>query len=77
MAEDQTEVDIEDDREYDVERLLRWRWKGTSSRRRTKEFLVLWTGWSIDDASWTPAANFTSQEELRKMIERDRPVEDN
>ena len=76
VMEDQTEVDIEDDREYDVEKLLRWRWKGTSSRRRTKEFLVLWTGWSIDDASWTPAENFTSQEELRKMIERDRPVED-
>ena len=75
-VQSQTEVDIEDDREYEVERLLRWRWKGTS-RRRTKEFLVLWRDYSIDDASWTPAANFTSQEELQKMIERDHPVEDN
>ena len=41
-----------------------------------KEYLVLWTGWSIDDASWTPAGNFTSARELQKMVKRDKPVED-
>jgi len=72
QAED---IEPEDDQPYEVERLLRWRWRGPSSRRH-KEFLVLWTGWSIDDASWIPSSNFTYSEELKKMIQRDNPVED-
>ena len=70
------ELELEDDRSYEVEKLLRWRWRGPSGRRREKEFLVLWAGYSIDDASWTPASNFDYPEELRKMIDRDNPVED-
>lgn len=69
------ELEPEDDEPYDVERLLRWRWRGPSSRRQ-KEFLVLWTDWSLDDASWIPAENFTSTRELEKMIWRDKPKED-
>ena len=65
----------EDDRSYKVERLLRWRWRGPSGRRH-KEYLVLWAGYSVDDASWTPASNFDYPEELQKMIDRDNPVED-
>ena len=38
--------------------------------------MVLWVGYSVDDASWTPASNFDYPEELQKMIERDNPVED-
>ena len=45
--------------------------------KRHKEYLVLWKDYSLDDASWTPAENFTYQEELKKMIKRDKPVEDN
>ena len=72
------DLEPEDDEPYDVEKLLRWRWTGPSTRRRRqKEYLVLWTGWSIDDASWTPEGNFTDPEELQKMVERDQPVEDN
>ena len=37
---------------------------------------MLWVGYSIDDASWTPASNFDYLEELHKMIDRDNPVED-
>ena len=78
ITEDQIEdVEPEDDREYDVEKLLRWRWRDAHAKRKTKEFLVLWKNWSIDDASWTPTGNFTSQAELKKMIKRDQPVEDN
>ena len=53
----------EDDRSYEVERLLRWRWRGPSGRRH-REYLVLWAGYSVDDASWTPASNFDYPEEL-------------
>ena len=69
------EIEPEDDEPYDVEKLLRWRWAGPSGKRH-KEFLVLWTGWSIDDASWIPAGNFTYARELQKMIKRDKPEED-
>ena len=37
---------------------------------------MLWKNWSIDDASWTPAANFTYQRELKKMVNHDKPEED-
>ena len=69
------ELEIEDDEPEDVEKLLRWRWAGPSGKRY-KEYLVLWLGWSIDDASWVPTSNFTSQRELNKMVHRDKPVED-
>ena len=69
------ELEPEDDEPYDVEKLLRWRWRGPSSRQH-KEFLVLWTGWSLDDATWVPEENFTSTQELNKMIKRDKPTED-
>ena len=62
-------------RSFEVERLLRWRWKGPSGKRH-REYLVLWAGYSVDDASWTPAGNFDYPKELQKMIERDNPVED-
>ena len=68
------EIEVEADEPFDVEKLLRWRWAGPSGRRH-KEVLVLWTGWSIDDASWVPAGNFTYQSELQKMVKRDKPEE--
>ncbi len=70
------ELELEDNTPYEVERILRWRWKGPSGRRY-KEFLVLWTGYSVDDASWIPATNFDDPQGLKELIERDRPVEDN
>ena len=70
------ELELEDDGSYDVEKLLRWRWSGLSGRRRKKEFLVLWGGYPIDDASWIPANNFDYPDELQKMIDCDNPMED-
>ena len=67
------EIELENDEPYDVEKLLRWRWAGPSTKRH-KEYLVLWKDYSLDDASWTPEENFTYPEELKKMIKRDKPV---
>ena len=69
-------LELEDDRSYEVEKLLRWRWSGPSGRRRKKKFLVLLAGCSIDDASWILASNFNYPKELQKMIDRDNLVED-
>ena len=69
------DLELEDDRSYEVEKLLRWRWSGPSSKR-VREYLVLWSGYSIDDASWIPATNFDYPEVLEEMVTRDQPVED-
>ena len=66
----------EEDRSYEIEKLLRWRWIGPSGRRRKREFLVLWKNYSIDDASWIPEANFDHPAEISKMMQRDNPTED-
>ena len=75
------EIQEEDERSYEVERLLRWRYVGPSGKRitrsRKKEYLVLWKNFSLDDASWTHENNFDYPEELQKMIDRDKPVNDN
>ena len=70
------ELEPEDDEPFDIEKLLRWQWTGPSTKRQ-KEYLVLWKDYSLDDASWTPEENLTDPEELKKMIRRDKPVEDN
>ncbi len=44
--------------------------------RRTREFLVLWQGWPIDDATWVPEVDIRPPENLPTLIERDRPSED-
>ena len=62
--------------ELELEKLLRWRLSGPSGGRRKKEFLVLWAGYLIDDASWILASNFDYPEELQKMVDRDNPIED-
>ena len=69
------ELELEDDQSYEVEKLLHWRWSRPSGKR-VKEFLVLWSGFSIDDASWIPATNFDYPEVLDDMVRRDQPVED-
>lgn len=69
------ELELEDDRSYKVEKLLQWRQSGPSKRRKTKDFLVLWPGYFIDEASWIPAYSFDFPEELPKMIDKDLSAE--
>ena len=59
---------------YEVERLLRWRW--SPNNKRKKEYLTLWTGYPIEEATWEPAAHFTSPAGLRRMIREHQPTED-
>ena len=60
---------------YEVERLLRWR-RVQVGRKKTREFLVTWHGYLLEEAMWIPEQNFPYPEELRKMIKQDKPVED-
>ena len=66
----------EDDRSYEIEKILRWRYTGPSRRRWKREFLILWKNYSIDDASWIPEDNFDNPEDIPTMMKRDSPAED-
>ena len=60
---------------YEVEKLLQWRWV-TEGRKRSREFLVTWTGYPLEDAMWIPEKNFTYPKLIKQMMKRDKPVED-
>ena len=71
------ELELEDeDRSYEIEQLLHWRWIGPSGRRRRREFLVLWKNYSINVASWILEDNFDFPEEIPIMMERDQSTND-
>ena len=72
------EVELEDaDRlEYfEVEKILRWRWN-SKTRRRRREFLVLWQGYPAEDAEWIPASFFSDQDALQQDIQANRIPEE-
>ena len=60
---------------FDVERILRWRWS-TKTQRRHREFLVLWQGYSMEDAEWIPASYFSDPDALQRDVEANRIPED-
>ena len=66
----------EDDRSYEIEKILRWRYTGPSRQRRKREFLIIWKNYSINDASWIPEDNFDNPEDIPMMMKRDSPAED-
>ena len=72
------EVELEDPdlpQYFDVERILRWRWTSWS-RRRQREFLVLWQGYPVEEAEWIPASYFSDQDALEADIEANRIPEE-
>ena len=64
-----------DDDEYEIEKLLRWRIV-REGNRRVREFLVLWKGWGLDDASWVRETDIRPARNVQMMLERDQLTED-
>ena len=60
---------------YETERLLRWRWAKNLGRRgrRYREFLTMWRGYPLEEASWVPERDFSDQRQLQLDIEKDDP----
>ena len=66
----------ENEPRYEVERILRWRTRKTSRNKSKKEYLVLWSGYPMEEASWIPAENFDDQDRLQEDLLRDQPTEE-
>ena len=69
------QADDDDGRDLAVEKLLRWR-RVSIGRKRTREFLVLWRGWPIEDSTWVMAENIGTPQELQDMVDRDSPIQE-
>ena len=79
LQEDE-EVPADDDLEleepyYEIEKILRWR-KVKRGRKILKEYLVLWKGYPIAEASWIQAEQFSHPDQLQQYLEDDQPLEE-
>ena len=75
VDEPDLDVDVEPEPVYEVERIWKWR-KVKVGRRNTREFLVTWHGYPLEEAQWIPESNFRYPAQLRQQLKDDRPRED-
>ena len=75
VEEPNLDVDVEPEPVYEVERIWKWR-KVKVGRKNTREFLVTWYGYPLEEAQWIPEANFRYPAQLRQQLKDDRPRED-
>ena len=78
--QEEEEVPADDDLEleepyYEIEKILQWR-KVKRGRKVLKEYLVLWKGYPIAEASWIPAEQFSHPDQLQQYLEDDQPLEE-
>lgn len=72
--ESDPEVDLDvEEHHYDVKKILRWRRAAATDRK--KEYLVLWAGYLVEEATWEREASFDDPEALGRRIEEDKPPE--
>ena len=60
---------------WEIEKILRWR-KTKRKNKTIKEYLVLWKGFLVDEASWITQDQFIQPELLNQFIQDDKPNED-
>ena len=53
---------------YEVENILRWRNKKIKNKY-IREFLVVWAGYPLEEATWEPEDSFPDKEALHKDLE--------
>ena len=59
---------------WEIEKILRWR-KIKRKNKIEKEYLVLWRGFPIEDASWITEAQFVQPRLLKQFLQDDKPEE--
>ena len=59
---------------WEIEKILRWR-KIKRKNKIEKEYLVLWRGFPIEDASWITEEQFVQPRLLKQFLKDDKPEE--
>ena len=67
-------LDVEDDEEPDIDRLVRWR-KIREGNRVVTQYLIIWVDKPLEEATWRKAGDF-DQQELRQLLEEGQPSKD-
>ena len=67
------ELEAVNEPRFEVERILQWQ---KASRTGRKEYLTLWTGYPIEEATWEPEEHFDDREALHRSLEDDQPPEE-
>ena len=49
--------------------------KNKKKQKIIKEYLVLWKGFLVEEASWVQTEQFSHPEQIQKYIEEDQPLE--
>ena len=75
VEEQELDVDVEPEPRYEIDRILKWR-KVKVGRKTTREVLVTWYGYPLEEAQWIPETNFPYPQQLKQQLKDDRPVED-
>ena len=72
-----TQDDIPDIEEpyWEIEKILRWR-KVKRGRKILKEYLVVWKGFPISEASWVTREQFSQPDLLQRFLDEDNPIEE-
>ena len=60
---------------WEIEKILRWR-KVKMNKKIIKQYLVLWRGFPVEEATWITQEQFIRPELLQKFIQEDKPVEE-
>ena len=66
----------ENEPRYEGKRMLRWRTRKTLRNRSKKEYLVPWSGYPMEEASWIPAENLDDQDRLREDLLRNQTTKE-
>ena len=60
---------------WEIEKTLRWR-KIKRNKKIMKEYLALWKGFPIEEATWITPEQLITPELLQQFIQEDKPVEE-
>ena len=72
------DMDIDQPAEFEVEKIIRKRRVlKRNGRFSHNEYLTMWTGYPIEEATWEPESNFTDAAVLEDNLREDQPTEVN
>ena len=58
---------------WEIEKILRWR-KFKNNKKIIKEYLVLWKGFPVEEATWIKPEQLIRPELLQQFLQEDKPV---